>query len=293
MKIFDCHIHLFPDKIIRNVQQKVAMVQRLRLQTKGAEKRTSADTLKSELVYAGVEGALMLPTASVTNVRRTNRSCINTAAAYPFIKTAGTLHPADPGMHHEIDYLKQHRICIIKLCSFSQGFEIEGSSAAKMFHAIESANETRDEPFAVVLDTLRTANRHFGTPPEFNTTPKHLADLADRYPGINFIGAHMGGLDAPYAEIGRHLTVRPNLYLDTSNAAHTLSTAAFCGLVEEHGPDHILFGTDWPWFTHKKEIRLIDSLLDKVGFNHSQKCRVFHLNILSLLGMKNLNRKDG
>ncbi len=284
MKIFDCHVHLFPDTIIRNVQQKLGMVQRLRLQTKGAEKRTSAGKLKAELAGAGVEGALMLPTASVSNVRRTNRSCINTATAYPFIKTAGTLHPADPDMDREVAYLRQHRIRLVKLCSFSQGFELKGASAARMFRAVESANEKTDAPFAVVLDTLRTADRHFGTPPEFNTTPKHLADLADRYPGINFIGAHMGGLDAPYDEIRRHLTARPNLYLDTSNAAHTLSTIEFCDLVEEHGPDHILFGTDWPWFSHKKEICLIDSMLDKVGFNHSEKCKVFRLNIIRLLG---------
>jgi predicted TIM-barrel fold metal-dependent hydrolase len=286
MNLFDCHIHLFPDKIIRNVQQKTEMVQQLKLQTEGVEKRTSVEVLKSELADAGVEGALMLPTASVANVRKTNQDCIDLAAAHPFLKTAGTLHPDDADVNSEIAYLQHLRIRMIKLCSFSQGFELAGANAAKMFAAIEAANETADAPFAVILDSLRTADRHFGTPPEYTTTPKRLAGLADRYTGINFIGAHMGGLDAPYAEINRHLTPRPNLYLDTSNAAHTLSTADFCELVEAHGPDHILFGTDWPWFSHKKEIDLIDNLLDKVGFNDPEKSRLFRFNIVRLLGIQ-------
>jgi predicted TIM-barrel fold metal-dependent hydrolase len=61
-----------------------------------------------------------------------------------------------------------------------------------MFDAIQSANEKSNTPFAVVLDTMHTADRHFGTHPVYNTTPKRLTNLVDRYPGINFIGAHMG-----------------------------------------------------------------------------------------------------
>ena len=84
MNLFDCHIHLFPDKIIRNVQQKTEMVQQLKLQTEGVEKRTSVEVLKSELADAVVEGALMLPTASVANVRKTNQDCIDLAAETGF-----------------------------------------------------------------------------------------------------------------------------------------------------------------------------------------------------------------
>jgi predicted TIM-barrel fold metal-dependent hydrolase len=95
----------------------------------------------------------------------------------------------------------------------------------------------------------------------------------------------MGGLDAPYDELRRHLGARPNLYLDTSNAAHTLSNASFCDLVAQHGPDHILFGTDWPWFSHEQEIALIDSLLDHAGFSEEEKAMVFGTNICRLLGL--------
>ncbi len=286
MKIFDSHIHLFTNKVIFNVQQKIEMVRQLKLQTNGAENRTTTESLKTGMVEAGVEGALMLPTANAPRVHKTNQNCINTAAANPSIKTAGTLHSDAPDIEGELAYLQQHHVRVIKLCSFSQGFSLNGPNALKMFKTIQSANENSEAAFSVVLDTLYTADRYFGTPTEFITTPKRLATLIDRYPGINFIGAHMGGLDAPFNEIQRHLRPRPNLFLDTSNAAHTLSKNEFCNLVEQHGPGHILFGTDWPWFNHEKEVALIDNLLAEVGFDRGDKARVFGVNIRKLLGRK-------
>jgi predicted TIM-barrel fold metal-dependent hydrolase len=232
-----------------------------------------------------VQGALLLPTANPAGVQKINRLSIQTAAQNPFIIAAGTLHPDIAHMDAELNFLRQHRVRAIKLCSFSQGFGLDGPNAIKMFNTIQSFNDTSDAPFAVVLDTLSTAHYHFGTPPGFTTTPERLAGLAKRYPGINFIAAHMGGLDAPYDEIRRHLKARPNLYLDTSNAAHTLSSKDFCELLTIHGPSHILFGTDWPWFFQKEEIGLISGLLDRAGFSQEDKNLVFCSNIYGLLGL--------
>ena len=286
MKIFDSHIHLFADKVICNVRQKDEMVRQLKLQTDGAEYRTSIESLNAGMTSANVQGALMLPTANAAGVRKTNKHCIKIAAANPFIKTAGTLHPDAPNIDAELTFLQQNRVRVIKLCSFSQGFALNSSNVLKMFDTIQSTNENSEAPFSVVLDTLYTADRYFGTPAEFNTTPKRLSTLIDRYPGINLIGAHMGGLDAPFNEIQRHLCPRPNLFLDTSNAAHTLSKKEFCNLVEQHGPSHILFGTDWPWFNHEKEVALINNLLDEARFHREEKARVFGANIHKLLGRK-------
>jgi predicted TIM-barrel fold metal-dependent hydrolase len=94
----------------------------------------------------------------------------------------------------------------------------------------------------------------------------------------------MGGLAAPFEEMTSHLTPRPNLYLGTSNAAHTLSDSEFVKLLEMHGPGRILFGTDWPWFGHKEEIRRISERLDRAGFSEEDKEKVFCGNICKLAG---------
>lgn len=87
-------------------------------------------------------------------------------------------------------------------------------------------------------------------------------------------------------EINRQLTARHNLYLDTSNAAHTLSNNVFCDLLALHGSGHILFGTDWPWFVQKEEIALISRQLDRMGFNEAEKFMVFGSTICRLLESK-------
>jgi len=76
-----------------------------------------------------------------------------------------------------------------------------------------------------------------------------------------------------------------NLYLDTSNATHTLSEKDFLRLLEIHGPDHIIFGTDWPWFDHKEELNILGRLLNLAGYNGEEKEKVFYRNIAGLLGI--------
>jgi len=81
----------------------------------------------------------------------------------------------------------------------------------------------------------------------------------------------------------RYLVPRPNFYLDTSNAAHTLSEREFIRLLAIHGPQHILFGTDWPWFPLGDEIKRIDRLLGLAGFGEKEKGAVFSGNLNALL----------
>jgi hypothetical protein len=105
-----------------------------------------------------------------------------------------------------------------------------------------------------------------------------------QYPGIPFIAAHMGGLTAPFEDICGYLPPSPNLFLDTSNAAHTLSKQEFIHLLKTHGPRHVIFGTDWPWFDPAAEMALISGYLEEAGFSMKDKEAVFGGNIARLLG---------
>ena len=134
-----------------------------------------------------------------------------------------------------------------------------------MFAQIDRFNTQCQTPFFVVLDTYFKADDRFGCDPEHVTTPARITDLVRRFPNIDVVGAHMGGLSAPEDQLLRELPAATNLYLDTSNAAHTLSAETFCTLLRIHGPEHILFGTDWPWFDPRDEIPRIDGLLKQAG----------------------------
>jgi predicted TIM-barrel fold metal-dependent hydrolase len=285
MKILDSHIHIFNSKIIDNVISRTELVDRVCLYTEGIHDRLSPTALLNDMASGGVSASLMLPTSDVANLEKTNRACIDLAEGIPELFTAGTLHPDYDDITEELSFLSRAGVRVIKLCSFSQGFALDHSKTQGMFELIQDFNSTSEKPLSVVLDTLTLADQYFGTDPKNTTTPRGLSGLVSSFPGIDFIGAHMGGLGAPFDEIDRDLKPLPNLYLDTSNASHTLSTDQFVQMLQTHGPGHILFGTDWPWFVQNDEVKLVDSLLEKAGFSTPEKEAVFHGNLGRILGM--------
>ena len=285
MRIFDSHVHIYNSKIIANVIRRTDLVRALGLEIENIENRLRPSALVEQLQEAQIIGALMLPTADVNKLKKTNRDCIETAERIPGLYTAGTLHPDFDDIEGELTHLSRSSVRVIKLCSFSQKFSPCNSKTYRMFERIQSFNGTQKIPFSVVLDTLTLADRYFGTDPDHTTTPRALMDLVRRFPGIKFIGAHMGGLGAPFEELSRCLEPMPNFYLDTSNAAHTLTEDQFVQMLRRHGPEHILFGTDWPWFLHKSEIDLIDGRMDAAGFTSAEKKAVFSGNIEAILGI--------
>ncbi len=220
MKILDSHIHIFTSKIIENVIIRTKLVNILCLHTEGLFDRLSPTALLKDMASGNVSAALMLPTSDVRNLKKTNLVCIELAQGIPELFTAGTLHPNHSDIKDELSYLSDAGVRVIKLCSFSQGFALNHSKTRNMFGLIQNFNNNSEKPFSVVLDTLTLAHQYFGTDPKNTTTPLGLFRLASSFPGINFIGAHMGGLGAPFEELSRDLKPLPNLYLDTSNASH-------------------------------------------------------------------------
>ncbi len=283
MMIIDSHIHIFSPKIIANVSRRQEMVERLHLQVEGAAERTTVAALQRDMTAAGVSSAMMLPTASAAEVHNTNRFCWSQVRNHDFLLTAGTLHPDYPDIAGELSWFAEVGIRAIKLCSFSQGFPLTGTRAREMFDLIQQYNERQDENFFVILDTFFAASDYFDTLSVYNTTPQKLAWLVAEYPRINFVGAHMGGLSAPEDMLLKYLSPRPNLYLDTSNAAHTLSRDTFVSLMKIHGAEHVIFGTDWPWFSPVTELEIITGLLVAAGYSLVEREKVFSGNIANLL----------
>ena len=283
--IIDSHAHIFSSKIIANVSAKSALVKKINLHTSFAEGRTNIPALEEDCRLSDVDACLILPTANVADVRKINSAFIDLADESDFLFTAGTLHPFSNDNEKELSHLQARGVRAIKLCSFSQGFSLSAPETLDLFKLIEALNVSRNGKFFVILDTFSLAHEYFGTPLLHTTTPSLLENIVRKYPGIDFVAAHMGGLAAPPEELFTHLIPSKNLFLDTSNAAHILSEMDFLRLLEIHGPEHILFGTDWPWFDHKEEINIITRLLDLAGYNSEEKEKVFHRNIANLLGI--------
>ena len=285
MLVFDSHLHLFNIKIVENVAHRRELVGLLNLQTAGAPARLDIASLASSMKAAGVAAGLILPTAAAADVERINTLFIEKVKSTDFLHTVGTLHPAYPNNQTEIDRLCRNGIRGIKLCSFSQGFVLDGPPALALFDLLDVHNRSGAGRLFVVLDTFYHAHSYFGTDQANTTKPAQIASLARRYPHTVFIAAHMGGLAAPFEQLWAELSPRDNLLLDTSNAAHTLTKEQFVALLKRSGPGHIVFGTDWPWFEHEEEISRIKELTGAAGFSQKQMSAVFYDNMAALLSL--------
>ena len=281
--IVDGHVHDFSLKIVANVTKKKEMTRILCLETKEAKERIGIANLKKRMQVCNIDFSLLLPTASVEMIEKVNSKFIKTAMQHKCLFTAGTLHPEFENIEKELKRLAENNIKALKLCSFSQGFQLNSKETFTLFNKIQNYNTNNDYSFFIILDTFTLAHEYFNTDPENTTTPELIQTLVKKYPEINFVAAHMAGLLAPFSNIKKHISKYDNLFLDTSNATHTLSQHEFIDLIKIQGPEKIIFGTDWPWFDFLTESEILKNLLNKAGFSKHQKEMIFGYNIHNLI----------
>jgi len=275
--MIDCHCHIFTKQVIRNVISRSTLVKELGLGV-DAEHRLDPHDLDESARINNIEYCILFPTASPDKVQTENDRYLSIAASSPRLKTLATLHPQMNNLATEIERMFDLGIVGFKFSSFSQCFDIASEDVKKMLILIKDIGVKRSKAFTIAFDTFNRADVHFGVLGKYTTTPVKLNAVVNRHPDIRFLAAHMGGLSADFDDLRHNLKPASNLYLDTSNAAHTLNADQFTELMKTHGPDHILFGTDWPWFDHASEIPFIESLLDKAGFDQYEKEAVFGRN---------------
>lgn len=81
-----------------------------------------------------------------------------------------------------------------------------------------------------------------------------LAALARRHPEINFVAAHCGGTAAGNIERLAGLSEGlDNMYVDTSFRSHEDIEL----MIELFGRERVMFGTDWPFGSYKRQIEQV------------------------------------
>ena len=110
-------------------------------------------------------------------------------------------------------------------------------------------------------------------------TPPMFVALAKQLPGMDLIACHYGGyLMLDEAE---DTVVGTDVYLDTSwpPTLATLDPQRVRRLIERHGPDKVIFGSDWPMADPTAEIAAIRAL----GLSDDDTEAVLGGNLMRLL----------
>jgi len=239
LNIIDIHTHAFADEIAPKAIEALQKSSG----TKALLDGTTSDLLRS-MKRARIAFSVIQPVATKpSQVRAINTwaSQIVEDGLLPF----GTLYPGQSDWEEEIERIKRAGFLGIKLHPDYQSFDPDDKSLFPMYEKLQAEN----------LIVLYHAGDDISFPPPGRATPKRLLNIVEHFPHLRIIAAHLGGFKM-WDAVEKYL-VGEDLYLDTCYTFGHLEIKRIVRIMERHGFDRILFGTDSPWTDQREEIQHI------------------------------------
>ena len=231
--IIDFHTHVFPDELAPRAMEQLRGL----MPEAVAHGDGTAGALLRSMDAAGIDLAVTLPVAT----RESQVAGINTVAGrrprHTRLLAFGALFPGMAGMQREVARLLDQGVKGIKLHPEYQQFRVDDPAHFDMYALLSEAE------LIVVF--------HAGWDPapfcRNLATPRALRSVADRFPRLRMVAAHMGGYRM-WDEVERWLC-GTHVVFDTSAAIDVLSPEEFARRVRLHGAERVAFASDSPWFS--------------------------------------------
>ena len=262
--LIDFHTHAFPEKIAERAIAKLSHA------SGGLVPHTNGtvEGLKALMKETNIDKAVVLSIA--TNA--TQQKNVNDFAAKinncEDIFAFGSVHPDAPDALSELERIKALGLKGVKLHPDYQGFNVDDEKMKPIYKMISKLG----------LITVFHAGHDYGFPPPYGGTPEKMEKALSWFDSP-VIAAHWGGIGCG-EQVLRHLCSK-DIYFDTSFGYGTTPKYYIEKILETHGADKILFGTDTPWHTAEMENRLLNSL----QLDPSTIEKITHQNAQKLLGL--------
>lgn len=262
MKIFDSHVHVFPEKIAKKATETTGAYYGIRMYSVG-----TAENIKREIKAGKIKKCLIHSTATKPEqVQSVNDYISGLARKNVEFIGFGSIHADFPDIADEIKRMEALSLRGIKLHTDFQGFAIDDEKAFEIYRAAEGR-------MPVLF--------HVGDTKSDLSHPKRLANVLDKFPSLTVIAAHLGGYSV-WAEAENIIGRSGNVYLDCSSALEFMSAEEARSIIKRHGTDRVLFGSDFPMHDPAKTA----DLLLRTGLPDSDLSKIFYENAEKLLGIK-------
>ncbi len=265
--IIDVHNHIWPDKIAPKINNF------FRQQDIGFDPVApcTLSGLLKNMDDAGVDKAVILDVAlKPDQVEGINTWLmgIKDRRLIPF----GAMHPDYQDYKKEIKRLKENGIKGVKFQSTWQNCLADDDRMLRLYEEI-------GEDMIVFLHAGGSRTK---STTNIEAAPHRIARVLDLFPNLKIIAAHFGG-NYMIEESKKHL-IGKNVYLDTS-APPTLGTRLdqkmVLELIEAHGVNKIIFGSDFPIGNKKEDVTYLKNL----PLSEEAKERILWKNTAELLGL--------
>lgn len=258
--VIDFHTHCFPEKIAGKAVEKLSFASGgLKYYTDG-----TLSGLKCLMKEQGVDKAVVLNIATnahqQASVNDFAASINNNCDIFAF----GSVFPYSENIIEELERIKELGLKGVKFHPDYQGFNVDDIKMKPVYKKISELS----------LITVFHAGVDYGFAPPYGATPDKMARAIEWF-SSPVIAAHWGGVDCG-KEVCEQLCGR-DIYFDLSFGYGTLPKYYAEKIIEKHGTDKLLFGTDSPWHTKNMEMRLLNSLnlseqdMEKITHKNAEK----------------------
>lgn len=265
--LIDFHTHVFPPAIAQRALDGI--VQRTK-EIYGIDQDKSfdgtVDGLKEQMKRTGVDISVILPIATkVTQYKTIN--CYAEEITCGSIISFASLHPYQENVYETLDQIKAKGFKGIKLHPDYQGVYIDDEASISL---IKRATE-------MGLYVAIHSGEDLGKPSPFHCTIDRLRKVLDKVEEKHIILAHMGGFNL-WDDV-ESMIINSKAYFDTSVVSRYMDIDQYRRIIEKHGADRILFGSDTPWEDPSDSLAFLHS----AGLSGDELELITHINAEQIL----------
>ncbi|MBQ7364521.1 MAG: amidohydrolase [Clostridia bacterium] len=266
-KIFDAHVHIYPDAIAERARVALGNFYQFDVPGKGTYAGYLEECRQNETT-----GFLVFSVATTAHqVKSINDYVASrmTAARQEGFEAVGfaAMHQDFEDVEAELERAISLGLSGIKIHPDIQRFDLLDE---RMFR-IASAAEGR-----LII------NFHMGDDrAEYRySEPKKLAKLLEHFPKLTVIASHLGGYRA-WDEAAEYLYGNPMVWYDNSSALWAISPERAVEITRACGVNRVMFGTDFPVM----RIREYLDLFDQEGWGQAEREAILYHNAKRLFGL--------
>ena len=262
--LIDFHTHCFPDKIAEKAIEKLSFLSGgLKYFTNG-----TVNGLKKNMDDNNVDLSVVLNIATNEKQQKNVNDFAKEIDSNDNLIAFGSVFPFAKDAEEQLDYIKSLGLKGVKLHPDYQGFFVDDEKLKPIYKKISELG----------LITVFHAGNDYGFAPPYGATPERMA-RALKWFDSPVVAAHWGGINCNEGVI-EHLCSK-DIYFDTSFGYSMMPRYYALKIIEKHGTDKLLFGTDTPWHTPEMELTLLNNL----GLDDNDMNKIKYQNAKKLLGI--------
>lgn len=260
--VIDAHVHVFPPLLAVRASDNIVRYYGIPRQGDG-----SADgLLAAGEAFADIRFVISAAALSPSNPSPGNDFLLELAASEERFLPLCSVHPAmgAESAIRELERCFARGALGVKLHPDFQRFYADDERAMEIYRYIAS----RRMPLLI----------HVGDPKADFSHPRRVRKILEAIPELTIVAAHLCGYRA-WEDAKTYLIGTP-VYTDTSEALHWLSPEEVYALIQRHGTDRVLFGSDFPLWDPRYSYDGIDAL----PLTDEEKEQIFCRNALRVYG---------